>query len=56
MPGDEVIIHKAGSQLIIEPATTDEEAFFAVLASWRPLKVEFPDGDEGLLPPDDVEI
>lgn len=55
MPGEEVVLHKEGNRLIVEPAN-DDESFFAMLASWEPIDDEFPDIDSDLIPADDVEI
>ncbi len=41
LPGQEVLIHKEGSCLIIEPIKKSNLS--AVLASWKPMLEEFPD-------------
>ena len=54
LPGNEAVIHREGDRLIVEPVK--KPSLLALLAGWEPLTEEFPDVDEGLLPPDDVEI
>ncbi len=53
LPGDEVIIHREGSCLIIEPVQKKNNLAM-LLADWKPLQEEFPDITD--LPPDDVDI
>lgn len=53
LPGDEVIIHKDGDRLILEPIKTRN--LLAVLATLKPVADAFPDIDTGLLPLDDIE-
>jgi antitoxin VapB len=55
LPGDEVIIHKEGDRLIVEPVKKPN-TLAELLASWEPLEEEFPDVDDGLLPLDDVKL
>jgi antitoxin VapB len=55
LPGDEVIIHKEGDRLIVEPVNK-RNTLAELLASWEPLEEEFPDVDDGLLPLDDVKL
>jgi antitoxin VapB len=52
LPGKEVLIHKEGARLIIEPIEKNNN-LATLLASWRPLK-NFPDIDD--LPPDEVDL
>lgn len=52
LPGQEVIIHKEGSRLIIEPVKKSNLS--ALLSSWKPMQEEFPDIKD--LPADDVEL
>lgn len=54
LPGNEAVIHREGDRLIVEPVK--KPSLLALLAEWEPLAEEFPDVDEGLLPPDDVEF
>lgn len=54
LPGDEVIIHREGDRLILEPVRSRN--LLAALAALRPLAEDFPDVDEGLLPLDDVVL
>ncbi len=52
MPGNEAILRKVGSRLILEPARP--KSLLAALATMTPLgpDEEFPDVDEALLPLD----
>jgi antitoxin VapB len=54
LEGDEAILRKEGDRLIIEPIR--KEGLLALLASLEPLDETFPDVDEDLAPPDDVEL
>jgi antitoxin VapB len=54
LPGEEVIIHKEGDRLILEPIK--KRKLLATLATLKPVVDEFPDVDAGLLPLDDVKI
>ena len=51
LPGDEAIIRKEGSRLIVEPVA--RPSLRAVLATLEPLDEEFPEIVD--LPPEDVE-
>lgn len=53
LPGDEVVIHKEGNRLIVEPVVKKRD-LLAMLAKLEPIEDEFPDVDEGLLPLDDI--
>lgn len=53
LPGDEVIIHREGSCLIIM-LVQKKNNLAMLLADWKPLEDEFPDVID--LPPDDVDI
>ena len=55
LPGDEVLVHREGDRLIIEPITK-KRGLLAVLAELEPLSDDFPDVDEGLLPLDDIDL
>lgn len=55
MPGNEVVIHKEGDRLIVEPVVKKRD-LLALLASLAPIEDEFPDVDEGLLPLDDIKL
>ena len=52
LEGNEAIIRKEGSKLIIEPVK--KQGLSALLSTLRPLDQEFPDVDKNLLPLDDV--
>jgi antitoxin VapB len=56
MPGDRVMIHRDGDRLILEPVR--RRSLLAVLADLEPLGLEdqFPDVDETLLPPREVDL
>jgi antitoxin VapB len=56
MPGDRVMIHRDGDRLILEPVR--RRSLLAVLANLEPLGPEdqFPDVDETLLPPHEVDF
>ena len=56
LPGDRVLIHRDGARLIIEPVT--RKNVLQVLAELQPLGPEdrFPEIDDSLLPPGDVEL
>ena len=54
LEGDEAIIHKEGDRLIVEPVR--KGGLLALLATLEPLDETFPDVDETLPPPDDVEL
>jgi len=54
LPGNEVIIHKDGDRLILEPLKRPR--LLEVLATLEPLDEVFPDVDAGLLPLDDIKL
>ncbi len=54
LPGEEVIIHKEGDRLVLEPLKT--RRLLAALATLKPVAEEFPDVDAGLLPLDDIKL
>ena len=54
LPGDEAVIRREGHRLIIE--AVQRRSLLATLADWEPLAEDFPDGDETLLPLDDIEL
>lgn len=53
-PGDEVIIHKDGDRLILEPVKMRN--LLEVLAGLKPVTDAFPNVDIGLLPLDDIKL
>lgn len=55
LPGKEVLIHREGERLIIEPVAP-KSGLLSLLAGLKPLEVEFPDVDEGLSRLDDIEL
>ena len=55
LPGEEVLIHREGNRLIIEPILK-QRGLLATLAELEPLDEELPDVDEGLLPLDDIDL
>ncbi len=54
LEGNEATIHKDGDRLIVEPVTAG--SLLALLATLEPVDDTFPDVDETLPPPDDVEL
>ena len=52
--GNEAIIRKEGKRLIVEPA--EPKGLLSVLAGLKPLNETFPDVDNDLLPPDDIDL
>lgn len=56
LAGDEVLIHKDGERLILEPVQGRHRSLVKLLASWERLSDDFPDIDAGLLPLDDVKL
>jgi antitoxin VapB len=54
LPGDEAIIRKEGARLIVK--SLKHPPLLALLATLETLDEDFPDVDEGLLPPDDIEL
>lgn len=55
LPGSEAVMRKEGDRLIIEPKSR-KLGLFEWLATLEPLEEAFPDIDEGLLPPRDVDL
>lgn len=55
LPGEEVLIHREGDRLVIEPVK-ERKGLLATLDELGPLDEEFPDTDEGLLPLKDVDL
>lgn len=54
LPGNEAIVQKKGKQLIIKPLT--KPSLLETLAGLNKINEDFPDVDQGLLPPDDIDI
>jgi len=54
LPGDEAVIRKEGALLIVKPLK--HPSLLALLATLEPLDEDFPDVDEGLMPPNDIEL
>ena len=54
LPTPRAIIRKEGDRLIIEPE--HRPSLSALLRSWTPLEEAFPDVDEELPPPDEVDL
>lgn len=54
LPGSEAVLHKEGDRLVIEPVRKSK--LLSVLSRLRPVGETFPDVDEGLLPPADVDL
>ncbi len=55
LPGNEVILQKEGDRLIVQPVRR-ASGLRELLASWKPLKVGFPDVDAGLKSLDDIKL
>lgn len=55
LPGDEVIIHREGNRLIVEPVVKKRN-LLALLATLEPIEDEFPNVDEGQLPLDEIRL
>jgi antitoxin VapB len=53
MPGDEVVMHKQGDRLIIEPLRK-ENRLAELLASWEPIEDDFPEVDDPPVKPEDI--
>lgn len=53
LPGDEAIMRREGSQLILEPVT--RKGLLTLLGEFTNMDEEFPDVDEGLMPLDDIK-
>lgn len=64
LPGHEAIMRREGEFLVLEPVPDKPRkgtaaALVAALESmkdWEPVSEPFPDGDEGLLPLDDIDL
>jgi antitoxin VapB len=54
LPGDEAVIRKEGTKLIIEPI--QQRSLLKVIAGWQPLSEDFPDVDADVQPLDDIEL
>ncbi|MEI8095785.1 MAG: hypothetical protein WCG80_16360 [Spirochaetales bacterium] len=55
LPGKEVLIHREGHRLIVEPVIAPR-GLLALLESLPPLSDSFPDVDKGLPPVDDIRL
>jgi antitoxin VapB len=55
LPGKEVMVHREGERLIIEPVAP-RKGLLALLAELKPMDIDFFDVDDGLPPLDDVEL
>lgn len=53
LAGDEVIIHKDGHRLIVEPVKRPN-TLAELLASWEPLDEEFPEIEDPPVKPEDI--
>lgn len=51
---DEAIVHKEGDKLIVNPVRKGK--LLTLLETLKPIKEDFVDVDENLLPLDDIEI
>ena len=55
LPGTDVLIHKEGERLVIEPVTLKSE-LLKVVSTLEHVSEEFPDVDESLEPLNDVKL
>jgi antitoxin VapB len=55
LPGTEVLVHREGDRLIVEPVVK-KKGLLAVLSGLDPLDEEFPDIDGDTLPLDDIRL
>lgn len=55
LPGNEVILHKEGDRLIVEPVVKKRD-LLGLLATLQPIEEAFPDVDQGLLPLDEPKL
>lgn len=55
LPGDEVMVHREGNRLIVEPITK-KRGLLETLAELQPLDEELPDVDEALRSLDDIDL
>jgi antitoxin VapB len=55
LPGNEVILHREGSRIVIDPII-NKQGLLAVIAWLEPLAENFPDVDSGVLPLDDIAL
>jgi antitoxin VapB len=55
LPGREVLIHREGTKLIIEPVELPLN-LLDVLSNLAPTDDSFPNVDDGLMRPDDIRI
>lgn len=53
LPGDEVILHKDGERLIVEPVKK-KMGLLELLASWEPLDEEFPEIEDPPVKSEDI--
>lgn len=53
LPGEEVVIHKDGDRLIVEPVQRPG-TLAELLASWEPLEEEFPEIEDPPVKPEDI--
>ncbi len=54
LEGNEAIIYKEGDRLIIEPLK--QQTLLQILSKMPPLKDDFPEIDDQLLPLDDIDL
>lgn len=55
LPGNEVILHREGGRIVIEPLI-NKQGLLAVVAGLKPWPESFPDVDAGLPPLDEIRI
>jgi antitoxin VapB len=54
LPGGEALMRREGRFLVLEPI--GKPSLLQILATLEPIDEDFPDVDEGLLPPRNVEL
>ncbi|MCX6879304.1 MAG: AbrB/MazE/SpoVT family DNA-binding domain-containing protein [Verrucomicrobia bacterium] len=55
LPGNEVILHREGTRIVIEPIP-GKPSLLAVVASMQPWTESFPEVNSGVLPLDDIAL
>lgn len=49
LPGNEALIRREGRMLVIEAVATTRQSLAELFATWRPLDIDIPNVDDGLL-------
>ena len=56
LSGNEVLIHRVGERLIVNPVPKKKTGLLEILAGLGTFDVEFADTDEEMLPLDDIRL